>query len=356
MRKFQKIALWLIAVMIVAIAGCSSNTPPKKALLDALGNHAAADSYRIHMGMNFDDLEWTPSASTQPNTLIAAALIGMLKDANITVDGVYRKDPMQMDMDMEIVFPGDMEMKLSVPMIMTKEALYVKLPQIPMLQLPEGIAGKYMKLDLTQSASSDPENRNETEMDIEAQEKLSKEAANVLLESFEEKAYFSEPKAAEAGLPKDMKADRIVRFEINAGNYEQTVETFVNQTLPKLLDVLLANEAALPVLQLEKVDVEKMKTDMDTTKAKALDTLKNDVNLELFQVTGAIKDDYLAFTAMDATFKVSDKEEGKKLNLGMHINTSYSEINQSPELKYEIPTETITLEQLVQLFKSPNSM
>lgn len=356
MIKFQKLALLLIAVMIFAIAGCSSSTPPKEALLKALGNNAAADSFTIHMGVDIEDLEWTPSASTQPNTLIAAALVGMLKDAKITVDGVYRRDPMQMDMDMEIVFPGDMEMKLTVPMIMTKEALYVKLPQIPMLQLPEGITGKFIKLDLTKSDTTEQDKQNVTEMDIEAQRKLSREAVNVLLESFDEKTYFSEPKAADAGLPKDMKADQIIQFEMNESNYEQTVETLVNQTLPKLIDILLANEAALPALKLEKADVEKMKSEMDASKAQALDALKNDVNLDLFKVTGAIKDDYLTYTAMDVAVKVSDKEEGKKLNLGLHMNTSYTDMNKSPELKYEIPTETITLEQLVQLFKSPTGM
>jgi hypothetical protein len=355
MIKFQKLTLLLIAVMIFAIAGCSSSTPPKEALLKALSNNAAADSYAIHMDVDIDDLEWTGGATTQPNTLVAAALVGMLKDAKITIDGVYRKDPMEMDMDMEIVFPGDMEMKLSVPMIMTKDALYVKIPQIPMLQLPEAIKDKYLKLDLSQ-ASASAEQENVTEMDVEAQQKLGKEAVSTLLESFDEKTYFSEPKAADAGLPKDMKADQIVQFEINDSNYEQTVETLVNQTLPKLIDVLLANEAALPALKLEKADVEKMKSEMDASKAKALDMLKNDITLDLFKATGAIKDEYLSYLGMDLAVKVSDKEEVKKLNLGLHMNVSYTDVNKSPELKYEIPTETITLEQLVQLFKSPTGM
>lgn len=348
MKQVYKIALLLLAASIMAvIAGCSGGKPAKEAMLEALNNNAEADSYHIFMDIDFDQLDWTPGASIQPNTLVAKAMLGMLKDATINIDGVYRKDPLRMDIDMAIVFPESMGgLQLNVPMIMTKEALYVKLPQIPLLQLPETITGQYLKLDLQQADSSAAANPA-------AVRKLSREMTNLLIEALDDKTYFSEPKAADSGLSEDVKADRIVRLAVNADNYDKTVNTLVNDTLPKLIDVLLANEDELPILKLEKAEVEKLKTDMDATKTKTLDVLSNNIKLDMLQVTGAIQDGYLTNEIIDLAVKASDSKSGQQLNVDAQMKVSYSEINQKPEFKNELPAETITLEQLKQLFQSP---
>lgn len=349
MKMVQNLAVILLTVMLVVIAGCSSEKPPKEALQAAMTKMAEADSYAIKMSFGLDELELVPDAAMQDDTAATAAMIGMLKDATITVDAVYQKKPMRTDMNVEIVLPGDMEMKLTVPMIMTEETLYVKVPQIPMLPLPESVTGKFIKIDLKELA----EQQGGAKIDVAAQQKLGRELGAVLLKHFDEKTYFNEPKAEDAGLPEGLKAEQIIAFEINESNYAKTVETVVNSVLPELIDVLLANEESMKSLQLEKADIEKMKSDLEMNKAEILDVLKNDVKVNTLKVTGAIQDGYIVYEEGQVNVEATEKESGQKIKLGLHFDVSYSEIGKAPKFENEIPADAITLDQLTQLFQAP---
>lgn len=351
MKKVQKIAVLLLAVILVVIAGCSSGKPPKAALQSAMTKISEADSYALKMSFGLDELEIPQDAAIEGDMAATAAIVGMLKDAAITVDAVYQKNPMRTDMNMQIVIPGDMEMKLTVPMIMTEETLYVKVPQIPMLPLPETITGKFIKIDLKELA----EQQGAADIDVEAQQKLGKELGEVLLKHFDEKTYFSQPKAEDAGLPADYKADQVVAFEINESNYPQTVDTIVNKALPEVLDVLLKNEATLKTLTLEKADIEKFKTDLEANKAEILDTLKNNVKINTLKATAAISDGYLSYQAGKLNFEASDEASGQKVKLGMHFDVIYSDINKKPTFE-EIPADAITLDELTQMFQLPTGL
>lgn len=345
MKKVQKLAVLLLAVILVVIAGCSSAKPPKEALQAAMTKITEADSYAIKMSLGLDELEIPQDAAT------TAAIVGMIKDATITIDAVYQKNPMRMDMNMNIVIPGDMEMKLTIPMIFTDEILYIKVPQIPMLPLPETITGKYIKIDLKELA----EQQGAAKLDLAAQQKLSQELGEVLLKNFDEKTYFSELKAGEAGLPADLKADQVVAFEINEGNYPQTVDTVVNKVLPAVLDILLKNETSLQSLQLEKADIEKLKTDLETNKEDILNTLKNDIKVNTLRFTGAISDGYLSYQAGKVNLEASDEASGQKMKLGLHYDVTYSDIGKAPKFE-EIPTDVITIEELTQMFQLPTGL
>jgi hypothetical protein len=351
MKKVQKIAVLLLAVILVVIAGCSSGKPPKAALQSAMTKISEADSYALKMSFGLDELEIPQDAAIEGDMAATAAIVGMLKDAAITVDAVYQKNPMRTDMNMQIVIPGDMEMKLTVPMIMTEETLYVKVPQIPMLPLPETITGKFIKIDLKELA----EQQGAADIDVEAQQKLGKELGEVLLKHFDEKTYFSQPKAEDAGLPADYKADQVVAFEINESNYPQTVDTIINKALPEVLDVLLKNEATLKTLTLEKADIEKFKTDLEANKAEILDTLKNNVKINMLKATAAISDGYLSYQAGKLNFEASDEASGQKVKLGMHFDVIYSDINKKPTFE-EIPADAITLDELTQMFQLPTGL
>ncbi|OMF29053.1 hypothetical protein BK133_18065 [Paenibacillus sp. FSL H8-0548] len=351
MKKVQKIAVILLAVIIVVIAGCSSAKPPKEALQAAMTKITEADSYAVKMSLGLDELEIPQDAAMQGDLAATAAIVGMIKDATITVDAVYQKEPMRTDLNMNIVIPGDMEMKLTVPMIFTDQILYIKVPQIPMLPLPETITGKYIKIDLKELA----EQQGAAGLDLTTQQKLGQEIGEVLLKNFDEKTYFSELKASEAGLPADLKADQVVAFEINEGNYPQTVETVVNEVLPAVLDILLKNEASLQSLQLEKADIEQLKTDLETNKEEILNTLKNDIKVNTLKFTGAISDGYLSYQAGKLNFEASDEASGQKMKLGLHYDVIYSDIGKEPKFE-EIPTDVITIDELTQMFQLPTGL
>lgn len=347
MKKVQKIAVLCLAVILVIIAGCSSAKPPREALQSAMTKMTKADSYAMKMSIGLNELE-IPQEITQSDAAGAAAMIGMLKDATITIDATYQKNPMRTDMNMQIVLPGDMEMKLTIPMIMTEETLYVKVPAIPMLPLPDSLTGKYIKIDLKELAAQE----GTPAIDMEAQQKLGQDIAQVLLKNFDEKTYFSEPKAADAGLPSDLKADQVVLFQINESNYSKTVETVINKVLPEIIDLLLKNEDALKALQLEKADVEKMKTELETNKTELTSVLQNDIKVNTMKLTGAIKDGYLVYQDGKMNIEATDKDSGQKMKIGMNMNASYSDFNKAIEFP-ELPADAITLTELMKQFQLP---
>ncbi|MDQ6422181.1 hypothetical protein RB620_22385 [Paenibacillus sp. LHD-117] len=352
MKQAGRLGFIALILLTLIIAGCTNNTPPKAALQEAMMKTMEADSYKLAMNIQLDELELPAVPEAEASGLPMASLTGMFQDAIINVDAVYAKDPMRMDMNMELVLPGMMEMKVAIPMIMTKDMLYVKPPEIPMLPLPEETKGKYVAIDLKELAKQQGAELN---IDPGAQQKLAQELSKAVLEHFDEKTYFSEVKAADAGLPEGMKADQIVKFAITEENYPQTVETIVNDVLPQVLDILLANEAYLEALQVQKADLEKAKADWETNKTELLNVLQNDLKVNALEMTGAIKDKYMVYQSGKLGLEMTDAESGQKTKLGVSFSGEYSEIGKSPAFE-ELPTDTITLEQLMGLFSAPAGM
>ncbi|MCA0758242.1 hypothetical protein KP806_24610 [Paenibacillus sp. N4] len=351
MKKVKKITVLLLAVILIVIAGCSSGKPPKEALTAAMAKNAEADSYKMQMTLSLDELVIPQNAAVQAEAAAAAAMAGMLKGASVKIDAVYKKDPMRTDMNVEVVVPGDMEMKLTVPMIMTQDLLYVKIPQIPMLALPETATGKYIKIDLKELAAQ----QGGLEIDMAEQQKLGKELGEALLKHFDEKTYFSEPKAKDAGLPEDLKADQIVAVEVNESNYAQTVDTVVDKVLPEIIDILLNNEAYLKSLQLQKADIEKFKSELEANKAEVLNVLKNDVKVNQLKLTGAIKDGYLVYQAGQVNIEAKDKATGQQVKLGLHFNANLTDIDKEVTFE-ELPADAMTLDELTKMFELPAAL
>ena len=347
MKQVQRFALMFMLILTVVIAGCSAKTPPKEALLNGTMKTMEASSYKTSTTIQLDELELPESQETADMGMTTAAIAGMIKDATIKADAVFQKDPMRIDVNMEITLPGMMDMKLAVPMIMTEEKMFVKIPNIPMLGIPETIADKYVELDLAELAKE--QGAEIPSLDIAEQQKLIQELSAALLEHFDEKTYFTELKAADAGLPEGVKADQVVKFAISEENYAQTVETLVNNALPEVLDILLANEAFLKYAQLEKADLEKAKADLETNKTEILNFLQNNLKFTVLELTGAVKDDYLVYQAGKIGVDVKDEESGVNAKVGLTITTQYSDLNKEVTFP-ELPTDALTMDELTELF------
>lgn len=346
MKQIQRLALIAIVLFTMIIAGCSANTPPKEALQAATLKTMEATSYKMTTTLQLDELELPESVEFEEG-MSTAAIAGIIKDATIKADAIYTKDPMRLDMNMEIILPGMMDMKLEIPMIVTDKVVYVKIPNIPMLGIPETIADKYVQIDVEELAA---EQNAELNMDLAEQQKLVQELSAALLKHFDEKTYFSELNAKDAGLPEGLKADQVVKFAISEENYAQTVETLVNNALPELLEVMLSNDSFLEYAQLEKADLEQAKADLETNKTEILNVLQNNLKFNVLELTGAIKGDYLVYQAGKIGLQVTDEESGLDATIGLSVKSEYSELNEKVTFEQEIPTDALTTDELTQLF------
>lgn len=356
MKLSQRLAFIALMIVVILVSGCSSAKPPKEALLEAMKNTMEADSYSFALSLGIDELELA-SNDLQAQSVPTATIIGLLKDASFHVNGVYAKEPLQAEMNVEAVFPGLMNWKIDFPVILTEEKIYIMLPAIPLLPLPDSITGKYLMLDVNQLAA-DAEQNSESGADVNAatQQKLVQEAAAVVLKNLDEKTFFSKLKTADANLPEGMKADQVVQVTVNENNYEELVGTAVNQILPELIDLLLSNDTYLAALKLNKADIEQMKEDWDSKKAEIQSNLNDHVKIHSMQLMNAIRDQKLIYQSGEFNAEAENKNSGGLMKLGISYDVQYSELNQPPKFEEEIPTETVSIEQLKQLLQSSFGM
>lgn len=346
MKQVKHYVLITMIVLTMIIAGCSSTTPPKTALESASAKTMAAESYKMSMTMQLDELE-LPESGVDEMGFSPAQIAGIIKDATIKADVTYSSKPMRADVNLELILPGMMDMKLAVPMIITEKVMYIQIPAIPMLGIPESMVGKYIQLDLEELTQQEGmENLN---LNVAEQQKMAQDLSAALLKHFDEKTYFSNVKAEEAGLPDGLKVDQVVKFAINAENYPQTVETIVNKALPEILDVLLANEAYLQSAGLEKADLEEVKSNLDTNKTELLNLLQNDLKFNVLELTGGIKDKYLVYQGGKLSVEMKDPESGLDAKIGGSFAAQYSELNKDVSFQ-ELPTDALTTDQLTEMF------
>jgi len=349
MKWFQRLTAACLVAVLLVIVGCSANQSPKEAMLKAMTNVAEANSYGMKMTMTLDELELPVGTGVEEELGDYTAFVDMLKDASITIDAVYQKDPMRTDVMLELATAGSVEFKIKVPMIITDQIAYIKMPEIPMFPLPDTITGKFIELDLAEMTEGQ-------QVNMEQQSKLGNDMLAVLMKHFDEKEYFSELKAADAGLPEGVKADQVIRVEVNNENFESTLNIVINKVIPEVIELLLADEESLKLMQLEKQDVESFKTDFEANKEEMKTELLSLLKVNELSLTGAIQDKNLVYQDMTFNVEVADEATGEAAKLGFGIDIIYSDINKTPKFENEIPTDTITIDQLMQLLQSPVDM
>lgn len=152
-KKWGLSAAALLLTAAVILPGCAKKEAPKEALSAAANKVAAMTSYEMKTKLTVNDL--TIDTGTSEADATTGQILSMLKNAELTVDGVYQAEPMQTELTMVLNLKGDMAMSFTVPMVMTAEKLYVKVPSIPFLPLPETIVGKFVEVDLKELAEQE---------------------------------------------------------------------------------------------------------------------------------------------------------------------------------------------------------
>ncbi|WP_336776744.1 hypothetical protein [Paenibacillus sp. MMO-58] len=349
MKTVQRLAYVALIAVLFVIAGCSSgDAPPKQALQDAMKNMEKLDGYSAKMSLGIDNIE-LPASEAQNGIDMTTVITGMMKGAKLDIKMVYAKEPKRTDMELNLLLSGT---TITIPMIMTDDKLYMKLPALPMLQLPESAAGKFVELDL--KALAEQQGAAATTLDAAAQQQLVQELGAVVLKHFDEKTYFKSVKAKDAGIPDEVKADQVIQFKMDESNYKQSVEAIVNEMVPELLTVIASNDSYLQAIQKSKGDVEKMKTDWETDKAAKIDYLNQNVKVNELSVTGAInKDKMLAYQAGKVNVELTDKDTGGTTKVNVHYDMTYGDLNGNPKFLYEVPTDAVKFEDLMKQMQLP---
>jgi hypothetical protein len=346
-RTIQFVALILTA--LVVLAGCSSAEPPKEAIQNAFGKSMEMKSYSFKGSLAIDELD-LPAEMLEG---MDPSMLDMVKNASLNVTGAYQEDPMKMEMTMDLALKGDMAFNLHIPMVITADKMWVKIPDIPMLPLGEA-AGKFIEIDMKQLAEE--QGVEVPEIDINQQRKMVEDMSGILFKHFEEKDYFAEVKKEDlASLPADVKPDQIVKFFVTQETFEPMVMTLIDKVAPEVIDLIIANPEYMDTMQLTKEDLETAKTELaegDRGELRAgLDEFKQAVKVNELSLTTAIEGDLPVYQEAKLNLDVTDN--GQTAKIGLTFSSQYSNINKDVKFEVEVPEDTMTIEELMNAFMAP---
>ncbi|MFD0621126.1 DUF6612 family protein [Paenibacillus sp. GCM10027629] len=347
-KLWMSVVMGMLAVMLV-LSGCGAKKDPKEALQAAMDNAAKMKSYDFKASFILNDLNVSsPELTANPEV---GMVYNMLKNAQVTVTGAYQKDPMQMEMNVDLTIKGDASFTLNMPIVLTKEKMWVKIPSIPMIPMPENLVGKFVEIDMKKLAEQAGETTVPT-FDTAKSQELSMDIMKILFEKFDGKTFFQELDAKSVTLPEGVEAKQIVKLAINNENLEQGITVLAKDVVPQVLDLLASDKYKDVIPSLKAEDIAAAKKDLtDEAKLKeALAEIKkgfkiNDLNV----VTAVNKDQFPAY--QEANINVDVTAEGSTVKVNAKVTSEYSNINGKPSFKIGTPPpDAIPMDELAQMF------
>jgi len=347
-------ALLLGAVMI--LPGCASKQEPKEALKAAATKAATMTSYEMKSKFVINNLT-IDEASAGESDAMTTQVLSMLKNAEISVDSVYQADPMQTEATLVLNLKGDMAMSFTVPMVITTEKMFIKIPSIPFFPIPETLVGKFVEFDLKELAEQGGTEFTPGQLDAAKAQKLSNEVMDTLLAEYDEAKYFKNIEVKDANLPEGVEAKQVVQFQVSNDNVKEAITIFVNNALPKIIDIL-GKEEYKEMLQIEAEDLAAAKKEIESGEARAeldksLADLGKYLTVNQFHFNTAInKDEFPVYQDLLMDIKMTDPDAGTNVGLSVTGSNQYSRINEKPEFKIGIPQgdDVVSLEELEEQF------
>ena len=335
--------------LTIVLAGCAKKEEPKEAMKTAALNALTMTSYEMKSSFVIEDLQVKLAAAEADPSMNQA--ITMLKNAELTLTGIHQAEPQQTEMQMGINLKGDMAMSFNVDMVMTKEKIYVKIPSIPMLPLPENVVGKYLVLDLKQLAEQAGESFNPDMLDTKKSQKLANEILNALITEYDQAKYFKQIDKKDAKLPEGVEANQVVQFFITNDNVKEALDILINKAAPKIVDIVGKDEYR-DMLGLTKEDIDQAKAGLKSVDqgefSKGVEELQKYLKINTFNINTAInKKNFPVYQDVVLNVDFNDPESKENVKLAVKGSTQYSKINEKQTFKIGIPegSDVITMEQ-----------
>jgi len=346
-KWFKKAAVVAMASVLLVAAGCSSGKSTKEALQDSLSKMSEVHSYAFTGTLGFDNLELPAGEADE---LGGAMITDMLKGAKLSFDGQYEMDAKRTDVNVKLEWKSEgTSTSVEVPLIVTEEKAYFKVPSIPLFPLPEELTSKFIEVDLKKLAEE--QGVANTFSQTDKQRELSVKLLDAIIAPYEEKDYFFAPKAKDVqGLPEGEKYDKIVQFKVTNETFEPALELALNKVVPTVIDLLASDEEYLKLLGVKKEDLDKSKQYVADNGPKLLEQAKKAVKVKEISVTGGLKDNYLTYQGIDADLSVTPEDGSGEVKADMYLRMQYKDVNKKQAFKQQIPSDTTTLEDAMSIF------
>lgn len=354
-KKWGLSAAALLLTSAVILPGCASKKEePKEAVKSAATKVIDMSSFEMKSKMTINNLTMETGGEADEST---SMVLNMLKNADLSIDAIYQAEPMQTEMMMMLNLKGDMAMSFNIPMVMTTDKLYIKVPSIPFFPIPETIVGKFVEIDPKELAEQQGTEFNPSTVDPEKAKNLYNEVISTVLAEYDEDKYFTDIKPKDAALPEGVEAKQVIQFKITNDNVKEALTILVNNAVPKVIDIL-GKEEYKEMLQIDNEDLANAKAELQSSDTRAefdegLAQLDQYLTINQFNLNTAInKDDFPVYQDMIMDILVKDPELGENIGLSLTATNQYSKINEKQTFNIGIPQgdDVITIEELQQEF------
>lgn len=344
--KLGFVILSILLTVAIVLSGCTKDKSPKEALQSSMSKSSEMKSYNFKGSLKFEDFNFPQQDMSASQ---AAAVINTLKSAELSWTGAYRVDPMLMEINLQLALKGDLAVTFNVPIVMNSQKIWVKIPNIPMLPIPQDVVGKFVEFDLKKLAEQS--GKTMPSMDVSKSQKLLNDVMAIVFKNVEEKDYLTAIKVKDAGLPADVVANQVVQFHMDKSQIEPFVNTVIDKIAPEVIDLLSKNEEYKNLLQLKQQDLDNAKKALGDVKGKQLTDGMAQMKKELksFDIKANIgldKNEYPVYT--DATIKAAIESANLTGSLGIKVVSQMTGINS--EVKFEIGepkgADVITMDEL----------
>lgn len=322
----------------------NDNAELKALLKTAYQNEANINSYQLDSSMNME-LRLPESVTSDPDL---GAITQLLGDIQVDISGSYQKDPMMMDMTVDVTLQGGMG-TISMPLIMTEEKMWFKLPEALVGTLPEELDGKFIEFDLDELTELNGDLESGVQMDLDLQTKLAVALNELVVEHFADDFYeFVEADAI--AVPNGIDTKQVVKFELTNESIDEFVVTLLEDFLPEFFQLLDDPEyaAAIGITQEEVKEVMAQMDLLVASKDLIVAEIKNTLDINTFEEYSVINtDDIIGYSLMNLDLDVTVEKE--TVGFGLAFDQTRSNINEKITITLPSSDEVITYDELLEL-------
>lgn len=312
-----------------------ANDPIVQELKQIYQNEYNLSSYEFEGTVNFG-LEFPQVEGLTEEDM---AFFTMFEDINVDFKGVYQKDPLQLEMDMTLKLDGPFPMNVNVPVVMTDEKMWVKVPEIPLAPTPEEFKDKFIELDFAELTAVAGQPAGMPVMDIQLQQKLNEALFDAFFNHFGAEFYEEVSKDA-LQVPTGVEVDKVIKFEVTKEEFTPFVQKLFNKLLPELV-TLLENPEYANALGLTAEDIQLVKEGLAEASVEinaVAGEISQYVNVNEFTEYIAVDPEkYIVYDVLNLDIDIT--AEGEELGFKFGYKFGKSKVNEAPNFVIGIPKE-----------------
>jgi hypothetical protein len=336
------------------LAACNAKKSPEELLLRAASKARDIRSYTFAGSLQMEGITPHIDGGAAGESDLPA---NQPFQVHISWNGVYRADPMLTETDLDIRFTSGMEIAFSLPVVMNRDKIWIRVPDVPFLPLPQEAVGQFIEID--QRLLAEEQDAPLAPQDLGALRQLYPELLGVFFKHLDENTYFTVLSKKEAALPDGTDVKDVVRMKIDKERLRPFMDTLVRQIAPEAID-LLSREEYRDLHGIDPATLEKMKqrlaeygeTELDQH-LQRIERLPDPFNIAAdIGMNGEGYATWLDVT-VDAGFLNAQDRPGR---FRLRAKNELTGINGEVSFRYGEPQDALTVEELMRLFTSRQKM